>query len=122
MSRLFSAIELPAEVRQELISVQQRLARRAPGFRWVAAEQMRLTLGRARQEHGERISARFEEGIVPGAAPFTAREIVLFESRLQPGGPVHQARHASPFDSERQNVEPGISNQEGGSNRSSIPS
>lgn len=44
MPRLFIAIELPADARQELSTVQQRLAQRAPGFRWADAGQMHLTL------------------------------------------------------------------------------
>lgn len=172
MPRLFIAIELPAAVRRELIDVQQRLARRAPGFRWVAASQMHLTLlflgetpearlddvaqvmdaaaagmqppdlalgsigtfgrfsaprviwaaveappalfalqqrlaggcqarglavenrpftphltlGRARPERRVRLAARIAEGVVPAACPFTAREVVLFESRRDAGG------------------------------------
>lgn len=185
MARLFIAMELPADVRQELAAVQQRLARRAPGLRWVAADQMHLTLvflgetpderqagvqqamdaavagvpplelalgnlgtfgrpeaprviwvalqgppalaalqarlagacaalgipadprpftphltlGRARREGGERLPARFAEGIVPSPTPFRAGGIVLFESRLGSGGPAYQAWHVSPFDS-----------------------
>lgn len=179
MPRLFIAIELPDAVRQELTTVRQRLARRAPDFRWVAAEQMHLTLvflgetpkeflgevqqamgataadtppleltlgpigtfgrpeaprvvwvaiqgppalvdlqrrlteacaarglesdsrpftphltlGRARHARGERIAVRFMDGIMPTAASFTAHEIVLFESRLGSGGPLHYAQY-----------------------------
>ena len=181
MPRLFIAIELPAAVRQELSDVQQRLAQRVPGFRWVAAAQMHLTLlflgetpdarldearqtmdaaaagmtpldlalgqvgafgrpvaprviwvavqsppalsalqqrlaaecqarglasdcrpftphltlGRARPEHGGRPAARFADGIAPAACPFTAREIVLFESRRDAGRTTYVARHAT---------------------------
>jgi 2'-5' RNA ligase len=179
LPRLFIAIELPAEVRQELASIQQRLAGRAPGFRWVAASRMHLTLlflgetpevrlddvrlamdaaavgmtplylalgpvgsfgrpaaarviwlavqappalfairqrlaegcqarglaadfrpftphltlGRARPENGPRRPAHFADGLVPAACPFTARELVLFESREGAGGSTYSDRH-----------------------------
>ena len=179
MPRLFIAIELPSEVRQEMTFLQQRLARRAQGFHWVAASQMHmtllflgetpdarlddvrpvmaaaaagmmplelalgpvgtfgrpalprviwvavhappalfviqqrlaegcqeqglaadrhpftphLTLGRARPERGGRTAAYFADGLLPAACPFTAREIVLFESLGDAGVSTYVDQH-----------------------------
>ncbi|RRR77032.1 MAG: RNA 2',3'-cyclic phosphodiesterase [Candidatus Viridilinea halotolerans] len=42
--RLFIALELPSAIRDELVSVQERMRSTAPPVRWVVPENMHLTL------------------------------------------------------------------------------
>jgi 2'-5' RNA ligase len=54
-----------------------------------------LTLARAPRDGAARIPPDFANGLAPQPLPFTAREIVLFESQPGPSAPVYQPRHAS---------------------------
>jgi 2'-5' RNA ligase len=66
MARLFSAIELPGDVRDELADRVAAVQRTTPELRWVPPEQWHITLGfYGDREHADRRTAWFRERATP---------------------------------------------------------
>jgi 2'-5' RNA ligase len=88
MPRLFVALKPPAEVARRLAAMRADVA----GARWVPEDDLHVTLARLNESDVAAVRSWTSTRISP--LSFTAREVLLFESRPAGGGYAEVSRWA----------------------------